>query len=299
MTDPMLRRMSCHRQGSYKFNRVVIQNAYEAHVRNEIANAMVAGPMLADPTPFLGEHSVHATSVVNTANNSLTVIRKYLAEHKISPESLSRKTVLSLQSVQLFYRWVRDNDLKDCVNRWINVDTTHSTSKLTYIKLLEIVWAVFYHKYVEDGSKDMSVFERLKEELLDARGMCFMGQYNRLINSLVGIVPGVIVGITDEEQIKMSIQAQIAKYTGHEGCHAFRQLICFIWALRDEQNTTTMRLMVQPWIDAVLEMCPEPEPMENDTSRRITWDNLILVQDQGQWTEVIGVMEEPGKPIYL
>jgi hypothetical protein len=43
--------------------------------------------------------------------------------------------------------------------------------------------------------------------------MCFMGRMNRLVNSMVGIVENVQVGLSTREEIDLEIQALLKKFT--------------------------------------------------------------------------------------
>jgi len=92
------------------------------------------------------------------------------------------------------------------VQYWCRVETTHQLFGTTFAELLEMVVRIAKHH-----PQSSDVLERIRIELKDAEGKCFMGRMNRLINALVGFVDGVYVGISSREQIQMEIQQILQK----------------------------------------------------------------------------------------
>jgi len=69
----------------------------------------------------------------------------------------------------------------------------------------KVVRIIIHHEHKE------GLIERLKEELTEAMGMCFTGRMNRLVNSLSGIVEGIKVSFSIEEQIQLESQKIIER----------------------------------------------------------------------------------------
>jgi hypothetical protein len=46
---------------------------------------------------------------------------------------------------------------------------------------------------------------RLKEELQEGESVCFTGKMTRIVNSLQGIVDGVLIGVSQREQMQARI----------------------------------------------------------------------------------------------
>lgn len=92
------------------------------------------------------------------------------------------------------------------VQYWCKVETIHELFGITFAELLEMVVRIAKHH-----PQSADVLERIRIELKDADGKCFMGRMNRLINALVGFLEGVYVGISSREQIQMEIQQILQK----------------------------------------------------------------------------------------
>ena len=58
-----------------------------------------------------------------------------------------------------------------------------------------------YHPQKEDMKT------RIKIELEDSIGVCFTGRMNRLVNSLIGFVDGIQIGLSSKEELQMKIGA--------------------------------------------------------------------------------------------
>jgi hypothetical protein len=119
--------------------------------------------------------------------------------------------------------------------------------------------------------------------------VCFTGKYNRLINSLVGILDGVYVGISEREEIQLEFAQLIQRLQEKEiNKRTFANAVeeaCNI--LINEENKGT-------WIDALCDYAPEPEIFENNSNYLITWDDFILDSSS---KDIVGVFEN-GKIIF-
>ena len=92
------------------------------------------------------------------------------------------------------------------IRRWCLITDVHSLFEMNFATLFELVVRI-----AKNHPQSADVFERIRTELKDAEGMCFMGRMNRLVNALVGIVDGVYVGVSSREQIQMEIQRVLKK----------------------------------------------------------------------------------------
>jgi regulator of replication initiation timing len=91
------------------------------------------------------------------------------------------------------------------IQNWFASQEIHSLHQITFATLFEKVVRIIIHHEHKEG-----LIERLREELMEAMGMCFTGRINRLVNSLSGIVEGIKVSFSIEEQIQLESQ-QIIK----------------------------------------------------------------------------------------
>ncbi len=92
------------------------------------------------------------------------------------------------------------------IESWCNVDQIHSTHGITFKELLKHVWEI-----IKDNEHRVALEEILFQELNAARGVCFTGRFNRVINVLSGFVDQVHVGISSKEQMQNQIIMAIRK----------------------------------------------------------------------------------------
>lgn len=94
------------------------------------------------------------------------------------------------------------------VLEWFASQQIHSLHQITFAQLFEKVVRIIIHHEHKEG-----LIERLREELKEAIGLCFTGRMNRLVNSLSGIVEGITVSFSIEEQIQLESQQIIKRLT--------------------------------------------------------------------------------------
>jgi hypothetical protein len=94
------------------------------------------------------------------------------------------------------------------IQNWFFSREIHSLHQITFAQLFEKVVRIIIHHEHKEG-----LIERLREELTEAMGLCFTGRMNRLVNSLSGIVEGVKVSFSIEEQIQLESQQIIKRLT--------------------------------------------------------------------------------------
>lgn len=96
------------------------------------------------------------------------------------------------------------------LKKWTNSNEIYKSLQITFGDLFEYIVRIAY--YIDNPTiRTNDIFLRIRTEMKDAVGMCFTGKMNRLVNSLVGIVDGVIVGLSTIEQTNMEIQSIVKR----------------------------------------------------------------------------------------
>jgi hypothetical protein len=186
------------RQGTYKHSRISFQNVHEENIRQMVLNTS-GGNILQG-----NGQTVHLSSINRSVHASILVMEKYIQDHKLTLiRNIPTGTFQGMVWQQTFGVDVRNFLQKECAS-----EAKHSLTKKTYKELFLIIWTIICH---HPSKADM--IERLNVELLDSIGFCFTGKINRLINSMVGFLEGVKVSISYKEEIQMSIQTILSKFT--------------------------------------------------------------------------------------
>jgi hypothetical protein len=225
--------------------------------------------------------------------------------------AVNDNTVPNNASQQLYNRVINKYpNIHRILKRWIEPgdgsyggsarNTRHSVSKLTYREMFALVWCILEHKHSQSND-DLEIFGRLSVEMEDGDEKCFTGQYTRLINSLVGVVDGVNVGISSAETVQLTVSAMLDTYradTDHlddrkatdikKRMVRYRQLVCDIWAQRSAHE---MDPIWDPWVDAVIDMAPDPIVLTQDKFVE-TWDGLVIDIECPNDHVVIGVYDD-------
>ena len=160
--------------------------------------------------------SVHISSINKAICKSITLINELAEKHP--PVENPLEYIIKPKNVfKRAYHYVRnmfkslDDDITDSnttIQNWFASKEIHSLHQITFAQLFEKVVRVIIHHEHKEG-----LIERLREELTEALGMCFTGRMNRLVNSLSGIVDGIKVSFSIEEQIQLESQQIIERLT--------------------------------------------------------------------------------------
>jgi hypothetical protein len=157
--------------------------------------------------------SVHISSINKEICKSITLINELASKHPlvekpldymIKPKNLLKRVydyIFSMYGNEITYT-------NPSVLEWFNSTEIHSLHQITFATLFEKVVRIIIHHEHKEG-----LIERLREELTEAMGMCFTGRMNRLVNSLSGIVEGIKVSFSIEEQIQLESQKIIERLT--------------------------------------------------------------------------------------
>ena len=163
--------------------------------------------------------SVHISSINKAICNSITLINELAEKHP--PVENPLEYIIKPKPTKNVFKWayhyVRnmfkslDDDITDSnttIREWFASKEIHSLHQITFAQLFEKVVRVIIHHEHKEG-----LIERLREELTEAMGLCFTGRMNRLVNSLSGIVEGIKVSFSIEEQIQLESQKIIERLT--------------------------------------------------------------------------------------
>jgi hypothetical protein len=158
--------------------------------------------------------SVHISSINKAICKSITLINELAEKHP--PVENPLEYIIKHKNVfKRAYHYVRnmfkslDNDITDSnttIQGWFASGEIHSLHQITFAQLFEKVVRIIIHHEHKEG-----LIERLREELTEAIGLCFTGRMNRLVNSLSGIVEGIKVSFSIEEQIQLESQKIIER----------------------------------------------------------------------------------------
>jgi hypothetical protein len=155
---------------------------------------------------------------------------------------------------------------KEKLESWINNGDVHTNTQVTYSELLARIWIL-----IKNHEQKNDFIENVKIELNASVGMCFTGRINRLVNSLIGFVDGITVGISMKEQLQLEIGKIIAKLSKKE--ITYEVAIKEITALFDDpevrEDETITTYYRQAWLDALDDYKPEEEQKDDDITEEV------------------------------
>jgi len=154
--------------------------------------------------------SVHISSINKAICKSIALINELAEKHPPVENPLNYiirpKNVLKRAYHYIFSMFSNDiTESNQEIQNWFFSREIHSMHQITFAQLFEKVVRIIIHHEHKEG-----LIERLREELKESMGLCFTGRMNRLVNSLSGIVEGIKVSFSIEEQIQLESQ-QIIK----------------------------------------------------------------------------------------
>lgn len=223
------------------------------------------------PQIFNSSQTVHVTSICDSVTKSLIKIKELTNE--IYDTSDDQQLIDEL--IYEFYKKPNPNDglytkimrfflgnniqnqvMIGRIERWVDIHDSHTKSGMTYKELLARVWILIQnHEQKED------FITNVKIELESSAMVCFTGRFNRLVNSLIGFVDGVTVGISLKEQLQIEISKIIAKLG--KGELSYNECKKNITELFEDENIKQDRSInasyKQSWIDALEDYKPDEE----------------------------------------
>lgn len=262
----LARKCNLIKQYSYKWNQITFRNVNEEHVRNFVQQVGV------DTTNILdNKQTVHLSSVNNSVAKSVDVIEQFIKQHSIVVNM--KLTTKVLQNNNSWWQWFGTNthDLTPYDDVW---KTTQSVTQKTFGETFCLVVSVM--NYLADtkqfDKKDM--YERLFTELNDGKDMCFTGKYNRLVNSLVGYIDGIYVGISSQEELGLEMGIIVAKINKSAGdVNVFKEEMCKAEDILLLYSKNNENADVSSWMDALLDLAPDPQLLPDN--QYLMWNDYV------------------------
>ena len=225
---------------------------------------------------IFSSQSVHLSSINISVNKSIGEIKKWIREGEF---------IVHETSISEIIKHIADRNVIRFLTTAFDCEKKHSLTQYTYHNIFDLVWCVaMNHK------DKLDIIVRITTEVSDSIGMCFTGRINRIVNSLVGILECVNIGISTKEQLQLNVQRIVKRVT--ENQLDYIDGICEIKDLFINDTTNEKKA----WLDAFKDYEPDVkiitvdriiDGIEQRFSYELTYDNIIL--DRGV---VIGSYEE-------
>lgn len=306
--DLLARRCNLIRQFTYKYHIISFRNVAEENIQNFLA--MQDEQPLTATSQILSSQSVHLTSINRSVVKSVETIVSYINSNNIPIFKLPDNFIDDNYTIEYIINYIvnifninniisnninkkmenmlyyflnkyKTHDFISCLITSLNIETKNSSTGYNYKETFELIFTVICNLIFENKFNKDDLLERLQIEINDSVGMCFTGKYNRLVNSLNGILDGVQIGISKNEEIQMEFES-IIKKMNKNGINriTFNKAIeeaCEILYDSPEKNI---------WLNALYDYAPEPEQFEIMYWR--TWDDLLFNYDKDC---IIGIVE--------
>lgn len=254
--------------------------------------------------------TVHLSSVNKSVVESINVINKYIEKYELNNNTkydIGNTSELSNFSVSRCLQFNNPpSDINNDLLLWTqkyNIDyendirkypSKHGITDLKYEELFVLIWKIMNHLIDNNKFEKNAIFERLATEIIDSRGYCFIGRFNRLVNSLCGILDGVYVGISTSEEIQIEM-GQIIKKLNENELYTFKDAYCDAYeVLRSSEDKSS-------WMSALMDLAPEPkEIVINKKIYLLDWDDIITIpeknkKDKFEIKENIDIMDKKCK----
>lgn len=156
--------------------------------------------------------TVHIPSINNGVNNAIFIIKEKSAKCPVVKNPLDALFAVEKQGFwsciqQRLMNWIKGRvRLYSQIQSWMDDSSIHSLHGLTFANLFQMVMNI-----AEVHPQKFLLKERIQTELTDAIGHCFTGRINMLVNSLVGFIEEIQIGITVRETIQIKIQDLVQK----------------------------------------------------------------------------------------
>jgi len=165
----------------------------------------------------------------------------------------------------------RDGRFLIYLNENLDMATVCTITNMTYKSTFELIWSILYFKYKQKQINLDDVFERIYTEIGDSVLLCFTGKYNRLINSMVGIIEGVQVGFSQNEELQLEFGKIMVKINSKE--YTFEQAYCQAKSILEFVENG----IKESWLVAIHDLRPDDTMIKYKNKQYIkTWDDDIL-----------------------
>lgn len=294
---PETLRLKCNliRQYTYIHHRIEPTNVANVNIAN-IVNINMNDELQLHTTDFFSSQNVHLSSINKSVINSVNNIKTLIEDNGITIVGLSNiskyNTYMSDQQKLFYTYFINCNVLFDDFKQ----STKNSVTFLTYKETFELIWSLLCFMHDKGKCNLDNAVNRIKTEIEDGSKMCFTGKYNRLINSMVGIIEGVQVGFSEGEELQLEFGKIIKRFNDDEDKeYTFNNLLCDSKELLKFVKAEELK---QPWIDAIYDLMPEPEIITyngNQYWRTFHYDVLDIYDKS-----LVGYyMENPDRILYL
>ena len=254
--------------------------------------------------------TVHLSSVNKSVVESINVINEYIAKYELNNNAkydIGNTSEISKFSVSRCLQFSNPpSDINIDLLSWTqkyNIDyendikkyqSKHGITHLKYEELFILIWKIMNHLIDNNKFERNDILERLATEIIDSRGYCFIGRFNRLVNSLCGILDGIYVGISTTEEIQIEM-GQIIKKLNENELYTFKDAYCDAYeVLRSSPDKSS-------WMSALMDMAPEPkEIVINQQVYLLDWDGIITIpennkKDKFEIKEYVDIMDKKCK----
>jgi hypothetical protein len=217
---------------------------------------------------FTSTETVHISSICNSVTKSLykineltkTIYKISLQESFINELIDEFYTWKSKKLLELFKSFftskLNDNAMIGYVRQWAEIQAVHAKTLMTYGELLAKVWIL-----IKNHPQKQDFIANVKIELASSVGVCFVGRFNRLVNSLIGFVDGITVGISIKEQLQMEINKLITKLGTNNITYTecYKQIKELFEDPDVKEDKTITSYYMQSWLDALEDYKPDEE----------------------------------------
>jgi hypothetical protein len=204
---------------------------------------------------FNSSQTVHINSICCSVEKSIKIIKNLTNEEfntnftqKYIDELINEFYVCNMWDMFLNYLTTPPLKIimKNHIKEWC-VYSTKYKDDITYEELLSRVWLI-----VKKHALKKEFIQNIKLELVESINVCFVGKINRLVNSLIGFVDGITVGISVFEQIQLEIGCIMSKLTKKEQTfdESKKQILELF---NNSDNKLISEEYKQAWIDALNE----------------------------------------------
>jgi hypothetical protein len=234
--------------------------------------------------------TVHLSSVNKSVVESINIIKEYIAKYELNNNAkydIGNTSEISKFSVPRCLQFSNPpNDINHDLLSWTqkyHIDyendikkyqSKHGITHLKYEELFISIWKIMNHLIDNNKFEKNDILERLATEIIDSRGYCFVGRFNRLVNSLCGILDGIYVGISSTEEIQIEM-GQIIKKLNENESYIFKEAYCDAYeVLRSSPDKSS-------WMEALMDLAPEPkEIVINQEVYLLDWDDIITIPEK-------------------
>ncbi len=245
-----------HRMNRDRLNQLVLQPAAAAPPARP--------PTTSSAALFNSSQTVHISSICKSVTDSVNKI-KQLTDHaytkSLEPVLIDQmltqmydKNFLA-RVMSLISKQPKDRtNMTTYVRQWVADRSIHTASNTKYSEMLARVWIL-----VDNHTQKKDFMENLKIELESSKDVCFTGRYNRLINSLVGFIDGITVGISLKEQLQIEI-GKLIENLGRERmtyAECKKQMEALFNEPEVKEDETITKEYMQSWLDALEDYKPD------------------------------------------